>query len=420
MNDIREDLKAFVDGELTESRRLEVDAAIQADPKLAEEVRLLKLLGGEIKEIAAEAPIAGATETIAKLRKPKRSLVQFLASPFGSLSAAAAVVVCIVSVAKFPTGNNAAEAAMSELTTSSPANIYAPSTTFDTEGTEAEVSRPPVMQEKAPNMGFDEDKTARQNLAKSTSGVGSSAAKGVPLETYNRTIDNNGQIGSGQANQVYKQPKLVRKADLSVRVPSVHEGQAKASEIAKKLNGFVENTSLNATESGSEASLAVRVPVENFEAALIEFRAMGTVVAENSSSEDVTAPLANDESRIVTLADTEKNLINELAKSKDANMKYRIRRDLERVRGELAAVKAQYKALREIADYSTISLKLVGRPQGEKDGDAWSSDTWTNATNSARSMGRVFGAMGMYLVAYAPMWIPLGIIVWLIARKRVR
>src|SRR5262245_35054811 len=70
MKDIREDLKAYIDGELPEARAQEVEAAIASDPALQQEVHFMRMLGFEIKKAAAAAPVQGAAETISKIRKP--------------------------------------------------------------------------------------------------------------------------------------------------------------------------------------------------------------------------------------------------------------------------------------------------------------------------------------------------------------
>lgn len=69
MMDIREDLKAYVDGELAEARRLEVEAAVSADPLLQREVDLLRRLSIEIPHVAHDVDVVGATETLARLRR---------------------------------------------------------------------------------------------------------------------------------------------------------------------------------------------------------------------------------------------------------------------------------------------------------------------------------------------------------------
>lgn len=90
MTDIREDLKAYVDGELSESRRIEVEAAIAADPELEREVLLLRRLSYEITQVARDVDVVGANETLARLRKRKTPL---WAPVFGTAACVLLVVV---------------------------------------------------------------------------------------------------------------------------------------------------------------------------------------------------------------------------------------------------------------------------------------------------------------------------------------
>lgn len=69
MNEIREDLKAFVDGELAPERMDEVRRAVEADPALQQEVEYMRLLGMEIRRMAAEPEIVGKEAAVSKFRK---------------------------------------------------------------------------------------------------------------------------------------------------------------------------------------------------------------------------------------------------------------------------------------------------------------------------------------------------------------
>lgn len=90
MTDIREDLKAYVDGELSESRRIEVESAIADNPELEREVLLLRRLSYEITQVARDVDVVGASETLARLRKRK---APFWAPLFG---AAACLLLAVI------------------------------------------------------------------------------------------------------------------------------------------------------------------------------------------------------------------------------------------------------------------------------------------------------------------------------------
>lgn len=440
MNNIREDLKAYIDGELPEARAQEVEAAIASDPALQQEVHFMRMLGFEIKKVASEAPVRGADATINKLRKPAFSFSRLPLIP------AVAVVLAVfgIGVVTFPifaqakdaakysmqdTASRATEAQFKTEEYSSSPRAYskkgyagtgpAPASAGDMDGVSGGAGGSATAAAPERESTYNEwyrgaDKTKlEEKAAKSVAGA-------TPMISKNRSI-NNGNPTTGDIHKIVKQPTLVRNADMSVKVESVHQAQDKMSDIAKKLGGYLDDMSLIAPENtAATASMAFRVPVQNFDAALIEIRNMGQVISESSSSDDVTGEVVDKESRIDTYANEEKNLIDELNKTKDPNQRFQIRTRLQEVRANLKSIRAQYLALRDIADYSTINLKFVERPKGadEKSSQGWSDDTWTNATNSSRNVGRFFGAIGMYLFAYAPFWLPVLIVGWLIARKR--
>lgn len=67
---IREDLKAYVDGELSAERAAEVSAAINADPVLQSEIEAMKALTKQIRTFAATPEPTGMEQTLRALRRP--------------------------------------------------------------------------------------------------------------------------------------------------------------------------------------------------------------------------------------------------------------------------------------------------------------------------------------------------------------
>lgn len=67
---LREDLKAYVDGELSAERHAEIEAALAADPGLRQEVEFMRALGFEIKRMASEPTVAGREAAIKAVRGP--------------------------------------------------------------------------------------------------------------------------------------------------------------------------------------------------------------------------------------------------------------------------------------------------------------------------------------------------------------
>jgi Domain of unknown function (DUF4349) len=70
---VHEDLKAFLDGELSPERAAEVQAAIDQDPALRDEVLFMKNISGAIHSAAKEPQVAGLEEAVKKAAKPRWS-----------------------------------------------------------------------------------------------------------------------------------------------------------------------------------------------------------------------------------------------------------------------------------------------------------------------------------------------------------
>ncbi|MES1227991.1 MAG: zf-HC2 domain-containing protein, partial [Armatimonadota bacterium] len=72
MNDIREDLKAYLDGELSPERAEEVRLALLQDEDLRQEYEFMKLLTKEIQSSAKEHGVTGEEVVTVKIAPKPR------------------------------------------------------------------------------------------------------------------------------------------------------------------------------------------------------------------------------------------------------------------------------------------------------------------------------------------------------------
>ncbi len=95
---MREDLKAYIDGALSESQAKVIETEIQANPVLAEEVRQLRLMSEILSAEVAEPTVLGFGATMAALnrgKKKRRAAFRLLYGAGGFAVAACAVVVAL-------------------------------------------------------------------------------------------------------------------------------------------------------------------------------------------------------------------------------------------------------------------------------------------------------------------------------------
>lgn len=390
MNDIRDDLKAFLDGELSPERAAEVQAALNNDPALQQEAETMKLLGFEIKRLAAEPMVSGRAETLAALRGPAKK--KWSPARWAMTAGAATIAVFVIGASLFPNLARSGFPAQAENDAA-----MAPAAMPDE-----------MMKQSAPMAGADAPADeavpgrAMPESAPPTSSVAPNAT--LPPDLSNRMVIKNGSLG--------------------VRVESVNDAMNDATNIASGLGGFVTNSNRAGTDSGgASGSMTLRVPSKQFETAIKRLGALGEVVdGPNLSGDDVTAQHADLTARIKVLKAEEDSLIMMLRAARRVNEMLEIKERITRVRSEIDSMAAQAKSLKDLSAMSTISVTFEQKPkigQAEKPADPL-GEAWVNAVNGLRSAGTFLGQVAINLFVYAPIWLPIALILGVWVRRAWR
>ncbi|GMV88954.1 MAG: lipoprotein [Chthonomonas sp.] len=385
---LREDLKAYLDGELSPQRMEEIRAALEADPALREELEFMRLMGFEIKRMAAEPHVTGVEGALGRLRGFRWP--SFVRDRRWVLAGSALTVcVAVVAVSQF-SGRLARD---SDATASIPA-----SGGLAFEGMEA---KRPLELHEAEAMQMD----------KGRSGLNGAMPESVVP----------GNVGGGAIPAPIPQ-MVIQTADLSVTVPSAREALIAARRIATGLGGFVESSSHSQQQQGLPyAHLGIRVPAKQFETALDQLGALGEVVTLNTSGQDVTEQVVDVQARIKTMKAEEEQYRLILSRANKIGEILEVKSRLDQVRQEIESLQARYQYLSSQASYSTITAtfsekQTLDKPEAPKD---WANDSWTNAVRGLTAVGRWLGEWAIRVFVFAPIWLPiLGIGWWLSRRAR--
>lgn len=385
---LREDLKAYLDGELSPQRMEEIRAALEADPALREELEFMRLMGFEIKRMAAQPHVTGVEGALGRLRGFRWP--SFVRDRRWVLAGSALTVcVAVVAVSQF-SGRLARD---SDATASIPA-----SGGLAFEGMEA---KRPLELHEAEAMQMD----------KGRSGLNGAMPESVVP----------GNVGGGAIPAPIPQ-MVIQTADLSVTVPSAREALIAARRIATGLGGFVESSSHSQQQQGLPyAHLGIRVPAKQFETALDQLGALGEVVTLNTSGQDVTEQVVDVQARIKTMKAEEEQYRLILSRANKIGEILEVKSRLDQVRQEIESLQARYQYLSSQASYSTITAtfsekQTLDKPEAPKD---WANDSWTNAVRGLTAVGRWLGEWAIRVFVFAPIWLPiLGIGWWLSRRAR--
>lgn len=287
------------------------------------------------------------------------------------------------------------------------------------------LGRPPAEGE-APSVadkvnGGVESKVFDQAPTSSAKAVGSSGNNGESdFKSNMRSIRDQQARNPSTLNDTPHGIYLERSGQVQVKVDDLMRSVDEATGMVQSLDGFVVNHDLQNEADGGISTMTLRVPTKNFNAAMNKLQAMGEVISVNSSSQDITTETVDNGSRMITWADEEKRLMNELAKAKTENEKWRIRQQLANVRANLESYRAVVKSLKDRSEYSTINVTFLRGDKADKAAPGstnWSGTAFKDAKSGLGSVGQVLGVILIYAGVFTPIWLPF-LIAFLVIRKR--
>lgn len=212
---------------------------------------------------------------------------------------------------------------------------------------------------------------------------------------------------------------VVRRARLGVRVVRLEDAERKAQQLLAGFGGFVESAESSDLDGAKPTlSLAVRVPVANFDRALAAFEGLGQRTSKRVEAQDVTAQIADQGARLETLQAHEASLRNMLKQADNSNTIMEAQRRITDVRAEIESLAAQQRAMAGLASLSTIALDLEQSADGAAAKDPqWAQEAWAGAMASAQRAFQSVASMAMWVIVYSPLW-AVGYLVWRGIRRR--
>lgn len=231
--------------------------------------------------------------------------------------------------------------------------------------------------------------------------------------------------GTADIEDVTRAERLVvRTATLSVVSDDVQRSVAAVTDYATAVGGFVVSSDVWGLEDVPSATVTLRVPVGQFDAAREEIRRSGRrVVSENSEGQDVTEEFVDVEARVRNLRASEAQFLEIMKRATTVEDILRVQQQLERVRGQIELSEGRLQYLERSAKLSTITvfyssdeaqLPVVGPV------DAWRP--LVVFRSAARALLRTLQSLGNVLIwvaVFSPVWVvALGILFWIRRRRR--
>ncbi|OGG03454.1 hypothetical protein A2W14_05365 [Candidatus Gottesmanbacteria bacterium RBG_16_37_8] len=215
--------------------------------------------------------------------------------------------------------------------------------------------------------------------------------------------------------------KVISESQLSIQVKNVRDATDKIMTFAKRIGGYMVNTSLSNPGEAPSGYIVIRVPQAKFDESLIFLRSLGIkVVWENLTGEDVTDQYVDLDARIATLNRTLLKFQELFNKAVEISDILNIQREIINIQEQIDSLKGQQNFLDKSALMAKISVNLstdeFSLPYAPT--DTFRPEViFKQAVRSLVDQLRKVGTWIIWLTVYAVVWVPVLLIVLYIKGK---
>jgi hypothetical protein len=371
---VKENLKAYLDRELSDHDHATVAQALNSSSELRDELDEIARLSEGFQgtwQVPKPTGFESTMERIGRRDRPWWTQARWV--PVGAIACLAVALSLVTPNLPLTPGASAPEVAATK-----------------------EFSRGAAMTESYGAPAGDESVAARAMAAAPGSGEAMAAPSGIA-------------------------PLIVKSAALGLQVFQVSEAQKAAENHTRANQGLIESSFSNRLpDDRMSITMGIRVPVERFEPLLQRLRELGKVTSESMSGQDVTTHVADIDARLRVMRAEESQLVALLGRANRINEILQIREQLRLIRSEIESLDAQQKSLRGAAKMSTITLTLESTPRvsQEDPNKGWLENAWARALTRLASVAQFLAAAAINLLVLSPVWLPLlALAIWW-ARRR--
>ncbi|MDP2871401.1 MAG: DUF4349 domain-containing protein [Bacillota bacterium] len=238
---------------------------------------------------------------------------------------------------------------------------------------------------KLPDSG---GKAAGDSFAAAPEGMGGVTTTGLP--------DGVSTLGGTQ---------VIRSASLTVEVREFEPSSRQVEDIIIAAGGYIEQSSINMDAKTRSGYFRARVPEPKFSETIRKLEELGKPQRREISAEDVTAPILDLEARISSLRSQELKMAQLLGQAKTLDEVLRVENELTRIRYQIEAYEGQLRYYRNRVSMATIALNLsepgTPVPPPVPGADLWYR-IWQAFVATWKGIGRFTEGLFVFIASVAP------------------
>ena len=210
--------------------------------------------------------------------------------------------------------------------------------------------------------------------------------------------------------------KVIVTAHVSAETEDYDGAMAWVKTALSQAGGRMENAEQYAhNQSHRSCQLTLRIPAGQLEGFLMELEGRCNVVERSVREEDVTLDYVDTESHKKALLVEQERLLELLAQADKLEDLLGIEDRLTQVRYQLQNYESALRAYDSQIDYSTVHMSLQEvRELTEPTPESWGSRALEGMKENARSIGRFFQELALFVVTHLPVLALLGLLAGII------
>ena len=242
-----------------------------------------------------------------------------------------------------------------------------------------------------------------------------------PIPSPGGAISRNGALNAtsvdGNSNALSADPDSLRQvhkeASIGLQVPNPEATGDTLNTMVKETGGYVASNNLSTEPDGLKSGeMIVKVPEAQFETFLASVARLGKVQSKNITGQDITEKTSDaHEAQAVQESDLAKSEAR--LKALGSRAKWEDQENTRDLRVQLAQTRARLKLLKRMAALGTLTIELSQTPKAAAVPPVTNGFTGTLKTTTHDALQSLVGsasallALVIWLLAYAPLWVPL-------------
>lgn len=212
---------------------------------------------------------------------------------------------------------------------------------------------------------------------------------------------------------------IICTGSMGIEVEKFDDAASKVTDIVKKNNGYISNsTSLQNSSGKKQGTLVLKVPADKYDMLVAEVGAVGKVMNQNINANDITEQYIDLEARVKTQKELEQRLLK-LLSEKTARLTdvVEVEQKLAAVRQTIESIDGKMRYLKNQSEMSTLTLSLYEPAMlVTSSGGGFFYELEQGVKKGLRGFTEILAGMIMLLIALLPIILLALIILWIIRK----